>query len=83
VRPRLVVCQLRQALCTDAHVVDFEIVKLRGESAKYEIEAWMKVKEADNLVLARRGDSERPADNIGSTTDYCVANVLSNVIVIK
>ncbi len=34
------------------------------------------------MVLARRGDSDRPEDNIvGSTTDYCVAKLKAIVVV--
>ena len=67
----------------DGTVSNVETVRLRGHDAKYEIEEWANTIEVDNLVLARRGDSERPEENVGSTTDYCLAKVKSNVLVIK
>lgn len=66
----------------------FSTVKLRGAAVQYVLRDYVDSSDADNLVVAMRGlgdegvadDEDTPA---GSVSEWCVRNVLCNVIVVK
>jgi nucleotide-binding universal stress UspA family protein len=74
--------QEAESKCRHAHVHDVTTVTLRGDP-KYEIEEWVKGAVVDNVVLSRRGTGDRESSDVGGVSDYLVAKLPTNVIVVK